>query len=331
MMRPRLEAARRVLRETGAIFVSIDDNEVAHLRLLMDEVFGEPTSSPRSWSTSTPRAASSARASRPATSTSSSTPGRRRSACSTPAARTPSTSATSRWPTPTAGATGTCRCATPTRSSTRSPRAPCTSRSGATPRPAGCATAPFDGRSRWSRCSATDAGGVALEPAADRRAARRPGLPPDQGPARRAGRRVPEGLAARRSPQEAAHDLAGRGDRVHRHRGRRAQGDRRPRLRVAEADRADPPDPGDHARRRAWCSTSSPAAVRRGTRSRCRTPRTAAPARCLSINSAEPTRDGLQRPPRRADDRRRHHPGPAARGRRDGRWRARPVASDDDP
>ena len=41
MMRPRLVAAQRVLAETGAIFVSIDDNEVAHLRLLMDEVFGE--------------------------------------------------------------------------------------------------------------------------------------------------------------------------------------------------------------------------------------------------------------------------------------------------
>ncbi|MFC7492830.1 MULTISPECIES: site-specific DNA-methyltransferase [unclassified Nocardioides] len=41
MMRPRLTAARDVLADTGAIFVSIDDNEVAHLRLLMDEVFGE--------------------------------------------------------------------------------------------------------------------------------------------------------------------------------------------------------------------------------------------------------------------------------------------------
>ncbi|MDF1604044.1 site-specific DNA-methyltransferase [Nocardioides sp. YIM 152315] len=41
MMRPRLVAARDVLARTGAIFVSIDDNEVAHLRLLMDEVFGE--------------------------------------------------------------------------------------------------------------------------------------------------------------------------------------------------------------------------------------------------------------------------------------------------
>ncbi len=41
MMRPRLEAARDTLAPTGAIFVSIDDNEVAHLRLLMDDVFGE--------------------------------------------------------------------------------------------------------------------------------------------------------------------------------------------------------------------------------------------------------------------------------------------------
>ncbi|MGZ6744999.1 MAG: site-specific DNA-methyltransferase [Nocardioides sp.] len=42
MMRPRLEAARAAMKDTAAIFVSIDDNEVAHLRLLMDEVFGEP-------------------------------------------------------------------------------------------------------------------------------------------------------------------------------------------------------------------------------------------------------------------------------------------------
>jgi adenine-specific DNA-methyltransferase len=41
MMRPRLEAARRIMSARAAIFVSIDDNEVAHLRLLMDEVFGE--------------------------------------------------------------------------------------------------------------------------------------------------------------------------------------------------------------------------------------------------------------------------------------------------
>jgi len=41
MMRPRLEAARAVMKSEGAVFVSIDDNEVAYLRLLMDEVFGE--------------------------------------------------------------------------------------------------------------------------------------------------------------------------------------------------------------------------------------------------------------------------------------------------
>ena len=40
MMYPRLALLREFLGEDGAIFVSIDDNEVAHLRLLMDEVFG---------------------------------------------------------------------------------------------------------------------------------------------------------------------------------------------------------------------------------------------------------------------------------------------------
>ncbi len=41
MMMPRLKVLRELLREDGAIFVSIDDNEVHHLRALMDEVFGE--------------------------------------------------------------------------------------------------------------------------------------------------------------------------------------------------------------------------------------------------------------------------------------------------
>jgi site-specific DNA-methyltransferase (adenine-specific)/adenine-specific DNA-methyltransferase len=40
MMYPRLVLLRQFLREDGAIFVSIDDNEVATLRLMMDEVFG---------------------------------------------------------------------------------------------------------------------------------------------------------------------------------------------------------------------------------------------------------------------------------------------------
>ena len=41
MMLPRLKLLRELLREDGAIFVSIDDNEAHRLRLLMDDVFGE--------------------------------------------------------------------------------------------------------------------------------------------------------------------------------------------------------------------------------------------------------------------------------------------------
>ena len=41
MMYPRLFLARNLLTEDGVIFVSIDDNEVHNLRLLMNEVFGE--------------------------------------------------------------------------------------------------------------------------------------------------------------------------------------------------------------------------------------------------------------------------------------------------
>ena len=41
MMMPRLKLLRDLLTENGVIFVSIDDNEVHHLRMLMDEVFGE--------------------------------------------------------------------------------------------------------------------------------------------------------------------------------------------------------------------------------------------------------------------------------------------------
>ncbi len=41
MMLPRLKLLRELLREDGAIFVSVDDNEVHHLSCLMDEVFGE--------------------------------------------------------------------------------------------------------------------------------------------------------------------------------------------------------------------------------------------------------------------------------------------------
>jgi len=38
---PRLFLARNLLRDDGVIFISIDDNEVHHLRMIMDEIFGE--------------------------------------------------------------------------------------------------------------------------------------------------------------------------------------------------------------------------------------------------------------------------------------------------
>lgn len=40
MMYPRLRLAKDLLKDDGAIFVSIDDCEVAHLRLLLDDIFG---------------------------------------------------------------------------------------------------------------------------------------------------------------------------------------------------------------------------------------------------------------------------------------------------
>ena len=41
MMWPRLQLLRELLAEDGVIFISIDDNEHHHLRMLMDEIFGE--------------------------------------------------------------------------------------------------------------------------------------------------------------------------------------------------------------------------------------------------------------------------------------------------
>ena len=41
MMYPRLQLARELLAEDGLIFISIDDNEQANLKLLCDDVFGE--------------------------------------------------------------------------------------------------------------------------------------------------------------------------------------------------------------------------------------------------------------------------------------------------
>ena len=41
MIYPRLFLARNLLRDDGVIFVSIDDNEVHNLRMVMNEIFGE--------------------------------------------------------------------------------------------------------------------------------------------------------------------------------------------------------------------------------------------------------------------------------------------------
>lgn len=41
MMYPRISIARDLLRDDGMIFISIDDNELHHLRMLMNEIFGE--------------------------------------------------------------------------------------------------------------------------------------------------------------------------------------------------------------------------------------------------------------------------------------------------
>jgi adenine-specific DNA-methyltransferase len=41
MMYPRLFLARNLLKQDGVIFVSIDDNEVHNLRMIMNEIFGE--------------------------------------------------------------------------------------------------------------------------------------------------------------------------------------------------------------------------------------------------------------------------------------------------
>lgn len=41
MMYPRLKIARELLTDDGAIFISIDDNEIANLKKICDEIFGE--------------------------------------------------------------------------------------------------------------------------------------------------------------------------------------------------------------------------------------------------------------------------------------------------
>ncbi len=41
MMKSRLQLSKSLLSESGVIFVSIDDNEQAYLKVLMDDIFGE--------------------------------------------------------------------------------------------------------------------------------------------------------------------------------------------------------------------------------------------------------------------------------------------------
>ena len=41
MLKERLVLSKKLLAETGVIFVSIDDHEQAYLKVLMDEIFGE--------------------------------------------------------------------------------------------------------------------------------------------------------------------------------------------------------------------------------------------------------------------------------------------------
>ncbi|WP_457832235.1 DNA methyltransferase, partial [Staphylococcus aureus] len=41
MMYPRLKLLHRLLSDDGAIFISIDDNEQANLKLICDEIFGQ--------------------------------------------------------------------------------------------------------------------------------------------------------------------------------------------------------------------------------------------------------------------------------------------------
>ena len=49
MMYPRLKLLRDLLSENGVIFISIDDNEQGHLKILMDEIFGEDKTDVMIW------------------------------------------------------------------------------------------------------------------------------------------------------------------------------------------------------------------------------------------------------------------------------------------
>ena len=240
----------------------------------------------------------------------------------TQAAPTPSTRATSRsCPRPCGRRFRHLPCATPTRSSTRSPPPRCTSRSGATRTAA--RSGPRPSRMRW----------------------RSAGLRGRDAPVWRWSRPLiderPDDLVCRRingAPGERV-DVFQRDWLPPRRFSTGAESCGRSGSRRRSA-RPTPPWPSSRRSsvtsssrrsRPGWCAGSSPP---------CRTtPRVldffagsgttghavalqnaedGGTRTCLSVNSAEPTRGGVERPQRRAARGRRHHPGAAARGRRDG-------------
>ncbi len=114
----------------------------------------------------------------------------------------------------------------------------------------------------------------------------------DAGRARRARRRLPEGLAARAGGARSCA-RSGWPTRSAR-RTPRSPSSRRssatsssPRSRPAWCAGFSAPCPTTP-----WCSTSSPAAARPGTRSRSQNVADGGTRRCVSVNSAEPTREG---------------------------------------
>ena len=290
-MRPRLEAARTVLADTGALFCSIDDNEVAHLRLLLDEVFGERNFVAQVVVNLNPKGRQLG--SFFATSHEYLLVYARDEAAVR--ARRELGVAGGRRDFPLAGADGRRYRHLPLRNTNKKFN-PVTARTLHFPMWGDPDTGRWPptrsrARSRSSRSSATAPGGVALVGAADRRPPRRPGLPPDPRPAGGAGRHLPEGLAARGAAQEDQDDLAGRGGRLDRHRGRRAQGAARP---VFES-----PKPTGLVRRVLECFPADARVLDffagSGTTGHATALANAADGgsrTCLSVNSAEPTREG---------------------------------------
>ena len=322
-MRPRLVGRPRACWPTRAIFVSIDDHEVAHLRLLMDDVFGEANllatvvvnlnaegTPARQGLRDEPRVPAGLRPRRRELRA------RRDVHLHGRPGRLPAHAPT------TAASSATCRCATPTRSSTRRPRRTLHFPVYGDPATGAVRTTPFEGAEeiwpvfgdgrpavwRWSR------------PLIDER--------PDDLVCRAiAGRTGPRVDVFQRDwlhpvdrsggpPQEAAHHLARRGGRLDRHRGRGAEGrssghvfeSPKPTgllLRILETMPDDVRRPRLLRRQRDHRSRGGA-----GQRGRRRHP--ALPVG--QLRRAHPP--GLQRRTGRSGHRRRHHPRPAARGRR---------------